>query len=211
MTAGTRVVLITGRPARELVVLSGIHPHTEIWGSHGMERLLPNGHYELTALSATQTAALTLAADALRRDGLEDPQIELKPGGIAVHWRGMGHSDIVQLREKVLSQWKTLSENHSLHILNFDGGIELRGSGRDKGKAINDILKTADSSTAVAYLGDDETDEDAFRSLKGKGLTALVRTESRASIADVWLQPPQELVQFLRDWLQVYGKEADQA
>src|SRR5262249_42192683 len=43
----TRVVLISGRPATELLFLSGIHPHPEIWGSHGSERLLPDGSYEV--------------------------------------------------------------------------------------------------------------------------------------------------------------------
>jgi trehalose 6-phosphate synthase/trehalose 6-phosphate phosphatase len=35
MGANTRVVLISGRSARELLFLSGIHPQPEIWGSHG--------------------------------------------------------------------------------------------------------------------------------------------------------------------------------
>src|ERR1051326_6719352 len=43
MRCGTRVVLISGRPATELLFLSGIHPHPEIWGSHGSERLRPDG------------------------------------------------------------------------------------------------------------------------------------------------------------------------
>src|SRR5258707_14314062 len=42
----TRVVLISGRPAKELLFLSRIHPHPEIWGSHGAERLHPDGLYE---------------------------------------------------------------------------------------------------------------------------------------------------------------------
>jgi len=39
MKTGTRVVLISGRPAREVVSLIGIDPHPEIWGSHSLERL----------------------------------------------------------------------------------------------------------------------------------------------------------------------------
>src|SRR5215472_18194396 len=49
MRTGTRVVLVSGRAATELVFLSGIHPHPEIWGSHGAERLLPDGTYEADA------------------------------------------------------------------------------------------------------------------------------------------------------------------
>ena len=32
MKAGTRLVLVTGRPSRELVMLSGLYPHPEILG-----------------------------------------------------------------------------------------------------------------------------------------------------------------------------------
>src|SRR5205085_3853439 len=49
MRCNTRVVLVSGRPATELVFLSGIHPHPEIWGSHGSERLRPDGSYEVEA------------------------------------------------------------------------------------------------------------------------------------------------------------------
>ncbi len=39
MAQGTRVVLISGRPVRELLLLMRISPQPEIWGSHGLERL----------------------------------------------------------------------------------------------------------------------------------------------------------------------------
>src|SRR6266700_6495154 len=54
----TRVVLVSGRPATELLFLSGIHPHPEIWGSHGTERLHPDGSYEVDAPPLEQRKAL---------------------------------------------------------------------------------------------------------------------------------------------------------
>jgi trehalose-6-phosphatase len=53
----------------------------------------------------------------------------------------------------------------------------------------------------IAYLGDDRTDEDAFHALRGRGLTVLVRDQPRPTLAEVQLRPPQELIQFFRDWL----------
>ncbi|MBU1936081.1 trehalose-phosphatase, partial [bacterium] len=55
----------------------------------------------------------------------------------------------------------------------------------------------------VAYLGDDLTDEDAFRVLKGKGLGVLVRPEFRPTTADLWLQPPDDLIEFLKNWITI--------
>jgi trehalose-phosphatase len=78
-------------------------------------------------------------------------------------------------------------------------------AGPGKGDAVRAILQESDSRVAVAYLGDDQTDEDAFHALKGNGLTVLVRPQSRPTAADVWLQPPQELLQFLQEWLRASG------
>ncbi len=56
------------------------------------------------------------------------------------------------------------------------------------------------SGAAVAYLGDDRTDEDAFRELNGKGLSVLVRKEQRPTAAEIWIEPPAELLDFLEKW-----------
>src|SRR5438046_9995705 len=83
---GTRVVLISGRPARELLLLSGIHPHPEIWGSHGLERLLPDGSYQVEPPSTDHQSSLKAAVHSLNGCGFSS-HVEVKPGGIAVHWR----------------------------------------------------------------------------------------------------------------------------
>ena len=92
-------------------------------------------------------------------------------------------------------------------MLEFDGGIELRVSEWSKGTAVRTVLEELTPNAAVAYLGDDTTDEDAFRALKGRGLTVLVREEARASDADIWLQPPGGLVTFLQGWIRETGGE----
>ena len=62
------------------------------------------------------------------------------------------------------------------------------------------ILEEMGGSGAVAYLGDDRTDEDAFEAIAGKGLGVLVRPERRPTAAEVWLKPPGELLDFLDQW-----------
>src|ERR1700746_2194012 len=96
----TRVVLISGRAATELLFLSGIHPHPEIWGSHGSERLLPDGTYECDAPPPQQRAGPQHANGALRWAGLE-ARMETKPGAIAVHWRGLSATDNKAVEAKV--------------------------------------------------------------------------------------------------------------
>ena len=204
MEQGTRVVLISGRSAREVLLLSRIYPQPEVWGSHGLERLRADGSYEVAPLPREHHEALSRAARLLRIDGLSE-RLEIKPGGIAVHWRGLDRQAALEIDGRVRQICRPLLGECPLDFLEFDGGIEIRVPGRDKGDAVCTILAESDPNAAVAYLGDDQTDEDAFQALKGRGLAVLVRPQPRATAAEVWLQPPQGLVQFLEDWLQAAG------
>lgn len=203
--AGTRVVLISGRAAREVLVLSGVHPHPEIWGSHGLERLMPDGTYSVEPLPDTTETQLLQGADFIRQAGLES-RMELKPGSIAVHWRGLEESEVATLRSTILGLWKPIIESkEGLDLRQFDGGMELRIAGVNKGNAVKTILQESGADAAVAYLGDDLTDEDAFRALNGRGLTVLVRAQPRPTEAAILLQPPAELIEFLTNWLRACG------
>ena len=203
---GTRVVLVTGRAARELIPLSGIQPHPEIWGSHGMERIRPDGSYHAGALTDEEHSGLLLASQLTEAEGFER-RTEIKPGGIAVHWRDEPEPSAAAIRQRVCHIWSPLLAEYPFRLLEFDGGVELRVSKWSKGTAVASILKELSRHAAVAYLGDDSTDEDAFRALKGRGLSVLVRGEPRLTDADIWLQPPGELIRFLQEWLRETGGE----
>ena len=96
-----------------------------------------------------------------------------------------------------------------MSLLEFDGGIELRVSGSDKGKAVLTVLGELDPETPLAFLGDDITDEDAFIALQSScALTVLVRPEWRKTNAKIWLRPPEDLLDFLREWLERSGGAA---
>jgi trehalose-6-phosphatase len=58
---------------------------------------------------------------------------------------------------------------------------------------------------ACAYLGDDFSDEDAFRAIPDEGAVVLVRPNFRATVASLWLRPPEELLQFLERWHRSVG------
>jgi trehalose-phosphatase len=89
----------------------------------------------------------------------------------------------------------------------FDGGIELRVPGRHKGFVVDAVLSEMGRETAAAYLGDDSTDEDAFKAIRGRGIGVLVRPQYRATAADFWLKPPEELLEFLERWHELSGRK----
>ena len=195
----TRVIVVSGRPVREVQTLLSPLSHFEIWGTHGLEHVLLDGTYRQTAIDPGSALLLSVAEMRLRKAGIES-LAEFKRGGIAVHWRGLPDEEIENLRARILEIWMDLVDQSGLRLLNFDGGVELRIAHPDKGDVVSAILEL-DRNAQIAFLGDDLTDEDAFRVLNGRGLTVLVRPEYRETNAKAWLRPPEELVTFLERWL----------
>jgi trehalose-phosphatase len=127
---------------------------------------------------------------------------EFKTGSIAVHWRGLDSPDAESVRERVLLGWKPIVKYTHLHLMEFDGGVEIRAHEADKGDAVRTIMNEMDPKTPAAYLGDDATDEHAFQAMNGRGLSVLVRARYRATAAQLWLKPPDEVLDLLNRWLQ---------
>ena len=197
---GTRVVIVSGRPAHELLPLLPLENRPEIWGSHGWERLLPDGRRIVEEPRAEAREGLDQAADAVRRIIPDGARLEKKLASIALHWRGIPEALAQSLRDQALAMWQPLARADVLELLPFDGGLELRAVGCNKQFAVKAVLAETEERSAVAYLGDDITDEDAFRAVRARGIGVLVRAEFRPTEADVWLQPPHELVAFLEHW-----------
>jgi trehalose-phosphatase len=196
----TRVVIITGRNAQEVIPLLAIHPPLEIWGCHGLERLRPDGTRETPRVEEPVMHALAHADRWLRDQGLHH-RAEFKTGAVAIHWRGLDEATTAETRGQVLLGWLPIAQSTPMELLEFDGGIEMRMLGRDKGDAVRTILDEVGPEVPVAYLGDDITDERAFLALGTRGLSVLVRPEWRKTAAALWIRPPEGLREFLARWL----------
>jgi trehalose 6-phosphate phosphatase len=196
----TRVVIVSGRDVTETVPLLAVKPHPEVWGLHGLQRLKADGSIELCELDESTLNALTAAEDWLRSQNLQHT-VELKTGSIAVHWRGLEESEAQAIREHVMLGWTAIAEHFGLDLMDFDGGIEIRSRKANKGTAVRTLLSEMDPGVPAAYLGDDTTDEDAFLAMTGRGLSILVRSEWRPTAAQIWLKPPNELLELLAGWL----------
>jgi trehalose-phosphatase len=196
----TRLVIITGRWIKDLMPLLQLERQPEVWGSHGLERLKVDGSYEIAPMDEEALKGLVTADEWIESIGLSD-RCEKKPGCLAVHWRGLREDHIKHLKKQVKPKWSLISDNWGLELNGFDGGLELRVPGMNKGDAVRTILEEMDNDSVAAYLGDDVTDEDAFNAIKGKGIGVLVREAFRPTAADLWLKPPEELMTFLAGWL----------
>ena len=201
---GDRLVIVSGRWLQDLRPLLALDFEPEMWGCHGRERRLPDGRYSLEPLSEAAVRALTEVDGWAATVGAVGGRVERKPGSLAFHWRGLAPGHQRALRRDLEARFGGLAQAGQLVWHAFDGGIELRAAGCDKGLAVRQVLAERDGGQdCVAYLGDDHTDEDAFRALAGRGLRVLVRPKWRPTEADVWLRPPDGLREFLARWADI--------
>ena len=195
----TRVIVVSGRRFADLRVALARIRHSEVWAAHGWERRTAEGERVDYAPASEARRQLQLAETPARRLEMHGVRVEPKVASVAVHWRGVPQAAVPGLRDRLRRVWDDMSHDQ-LEMLEFEGGMELRVRGRNKGDAVKEVLAESGPGTVCAYLGDDYTDEDAFAAIKNRGLAVLVRPELRETLADLWLVPPRELIEFLRRW-----------
>jgi len=200
----TRIIIVSGRRVNDVVALLNLEITPEIWGSHGAEQLTSDNKYRMVELTPAARQGLAQADIWIEEKGLAGV-IEKKPSGVAFHWRGMKQDEAYRLKEMIRKRWLSAVQDYSLVLQEFNGGLELRAVGITKGNVVESIITEMGAKAVLAYLGDDLTDEDAFRALHSRGLGVLVHDSRRETAADIWIKPPQELLQFLERWIEYGG------
>ncbi|HWA95488.1 MAG TPA: trehalose-phosphatase [Terracidiphilus sp.] len=200
----TRIAAITGRPPEEVAAMLPLHEPIEVWGLHGAMRLRTSGKRELEKQTSEAKKALAVLRKQLHRDALGG-LFEDKPNAAVMHWRGHVPSKAKEIERRTRELFEPLAKIDGLRLLKFEAGLELR-AGRDKGGAVEQIIREGKRGAAVTYLGDDWTDEPGFEAVnaaKGPHLSVLVKRAKRKTAAHVWLKPPQELREFLQMWVEM--------
>ena len=205
-TGQTRLVIVSGRWIKNLVPLLGLRAMPEIWGSYGWERSLPDGDYSSAPVQTSAFEALATAEQWVADIERLGARCERKPTALAFHWRGLAKERVVEIHNRILEKWTTLAAQQELGWHDFDGGIEFRARGWDKGEAVKTILAESGPGAVCAYLGDDLDDEHAFKAIPDSGLSVLVREQFRPTAADLWIQPPEEVREFLVRWQQASAR-----
>ncbi len=202
----TRVVIVSGRWAKDLIPSIGLKLRPELWGSHGWERVRVDA-YDEARVPAGALALLTALNDWAPDIESLGGRIERKPAGLAFHWRGLPIDQVDAIRDALAARWKSIPTSPEIVWHDFDGGVELRAAGRNKGDVVREVAREAGHDAAIAYLGDDFTDEDAFEAIPQEGAAVLVRAEFRPTAAQIWIKPPDELIEFLLRWHRLAGDQ----
>jgi trehalose 6-phosphate phosphatase len=171
------VALVSGRGVADLQRTSGLTGRFRWVGSHGAERDGP-----LTDELAHRRDALAERLAPLVAS-VAGAHLEVKPVSVAVHVRRV--ADRTRAAE-VLEQARALADS-SLTMKPGKDVLELAVTDADKGSALL-ALRDEVAAAATVYLGDDVTDEDAFRALGRDDVTVKVgggETAARYRVPDV--------------------------
>ena len=200
-TPGTTVAIVSGRPLAELTEHLGPMPVILV-GEHGWEVLRPGDHVEQYPLSPQNLAGLEGAWRVTEREEWR-VRVERKRTALVLHTRGLPREEERRLLDAAGLAWRDLADRGGMRLDRIDGGIELRVAGRDKGSAVREINANCPPGAFAVYVGDDATDEDAFREVEAHGFGILVGPAARVSRASGRLPSTQAVVRFLERWLTV--------
>lgn len=194
----TTLAIISGRPLKEVLELLG-DLAVVVVGSHGREVKKSDG--SLTAIEPTdkQRAGLKAALHLAVQEGFEH-HLEKKIGSIALHTRPLSPHRAAKLENIAFAKWSALAQHYDLECMEFNGGVEVRCTGRNKGNVLAELLDLQPSGTFSVYIGDDITDEDGFREIKGRGIGIKVGEPTTPTAAVGFLASCEEVRDFLRAW-----------
>ncbi|NLD06358.1 MAG: trehalose-phosphatase [Synergistaceae bacterium] len=194
--AGGDVIIVSGRKPEEINDFVGLP--LEIWGCHGMEKIDRKGRSTRGYIPEEELKKLDDFSSQLNY--FPRGSVEKKPSGIALHWRD--RADIFDMYMEVSDKLLSEASANSLKVMSFNGGVEFILPYFTKGTAIIDISIIYQKASPLCYLGDDTTDEDAFKEVKKikSGVGILVSDDEKESAADVYISR-SEVDLFLDFWL----------
>ena len=193
------LAIMSGRPVSEILCLLGDLRIMTV-GGHGSEFRFPDGTMISIDPTGTQKQGLEQAWKSIVREAGED-RIERKKMSLALHTRGLEKDEAVRLETLAREIWNITGSSHELEIVKFNGGIELRCRGINKGDALLRLLSNVRGDVFTVYVGDDETDEDAFSAIEGHGVSIRVAESGNGTRAQGLLRDVHAVKDFLEAWL----------
>jgi trehalose 6-phosphate phosphatase len=202
------VGVISGRDLDDVRALVGL---SSIWyaGSHGFDIAGPGGERHqrnpefLPALDAAE-AELRAAVTAIPA-----AWVERKRFAVAVHSRQVEEArigDVAAAVDAVAKAHPELRRTAGKKVFELRPDVPW-----DKGRALRFLLGVIGPGVGdilPVYIGDDQTDEDAFREVRDHGLAIVVRGEDddRSTAARFALNDPGEVRVFLEGLISLYGE-----
>jgi len=194
----SQVAIISGRALEDLKGKVGVSGITYV-GNHGLEMENPAGVHR-KKLSPQRQEELGRIRKHLEARLNSIPGISFEDKGpiLTVHHRNAprGSGRLVQkaVEEALAGDPARWQISTGKKIFEIHPQIEF-----DKGKTVRELLDRSPGARPFpVYLGDDRSDEEAFRAVQGQGISVFVGPEPGFSAASFFLRDPSEVLDFLR-------------
>jgi alpha,alpha-trehalase len=169
-------------------------------GSHGFDIAGPSGLQAKNQIGTEFLPVLDKAEKELSRQlgSIQGLLVERKKFAIAVHYRLVAPRRVEAVEkvvDEVANRYPELRKTYGKKIFELQPNIDWH-----KGKALLTLLGALglDGNDVLPfYVGDDVTDEDAFRALIGRGIGIVVWDEPYETAAAYSLKDPDEVREFL--------------
>lgn len=199
--------IISGRSLADLKSKVGVEGLIYA-GNHGFEIESPHFKYIHPAAEAARPVLALIRNFLVKATGhIRGALLEDKGLTLSLHYRLVGEEDLPGLKE-IMHRAVAGAVTRGLVKITFGKKVyEFRPAVRwDKGKAVRFLMKSyqkggRQSGLLVVYLGDDTTDEDAFRMVRryGHGLSVHVGGDRPDSAAKYCVKSVGEALLFLKD------------
>jgi trehalose-phosphatase len=173
-------------------------------GNHGLQIAGPDTEYCHPEAVQLQPHLRTLAQDLHQElKTIPGAWVEDKGLTLTVHTREVPTAYVPLVQRRVLRLLRPALEARSLVLRTGKAVLEVRPAIKwDKGSALRWIvdhmcLNRSASHMFLIYIGDDETDEDAFQALGAAGLGILVGCDRLSSAAQYYVESVEQTRQFL--------------
>jgi len=131
-------------------------------------------------------------------EDIDGAWIEDKKFTLSLHFRYVKTEDIPRIKKVFYNVVNKYSEKKLLAVIKGKKVLELVPDvSWDKGKAVLWILQRLKDKYLPVYVGDDHTDETAFKSLRKKGITIRVG-KSKSTFAEYYLKGNWEISRLLK-------------
>jgi len=203
---GVHIAIVSGRgaaDARRIVSVGNIW----VIGNHGLEVVGPQGETEIAPQAEEFRARMAQASRKIAASvtHVAGVILEDKVWSLSVHYRLADQTVVPRLRASL----EAVAEQHGIRLTEGKGVLELRPPAEhDKGTAVLALARRLGGlvpGTSVIFAGDDQTDEDAFRTLRRhnpEAVTIRVADDDVATAAEFRLPDPEAVRRFL-EWLVV--------
>ncbi len=199
LAAQVPVAILSGRDLDDIQRRVGIDGIVYA-GSHGFDIAGPRGLHKQMATEFLPTLDAAERELHERLAGVSGALLERKRFSIAAHYRNVDDSDVFKVEQAVneaAARHRELRMIAGKKVYDLQPNIDWH-----KGKALIWLLDTLglkQSEALSLYIGDDLTDEDAFRALRQLGIGIVVSEQPRSTAARYALKSPAEVERFLRE------------